>query len=176
MAAVNRRRFLLQTARAAPFAAATFRGSGRASDGDPTVIVGAGLAGLRAADLLRKAGLPVVVLEAQGRAGGRVFTARAPFDDGLHAEAGAIRIAGAHRAVLRAVRRHRLTLTPFEPPGSAVTAINKRPATTVSDQRAWTLDLKPEEGGLTPSALFERYVGQLPADLSDPAAPASALE
>jgi monoamine oxidase len=172
---VNRRRFLEQAARAAPFAALGLRVSARAIDGNPTVIVGAGLAGLRAADLLRKAGLPVVVLEAQGRAGGRVLTVRAPFDEGLHAEAGAIRIAGAHRAVLRAVRRHRLSLVPFEPPGSAVTAIDKRPATTLDDQRAWTLDLKPGERGLTPSALFEHYVGRLPADLSDPAAPASAL-
>jgi monoamine oxidase len=172
---VNRRRFLQQSARAAPFAAIALSASARTIDVNPTVIVGAGLAGLRAADLLRKAGLPVVVLEAQGRAGGRVLTVRAPFDEGLHAEAGAIRIAGAHRAVLRAVRRHRLTLVPFEPTGSAVTAIDKRPATTLDDQRAWTLDLKPSERGLTPSALFERYVGGLPADLSDPAASASAL-
>jgi monoamine oxidase len=172
---VNRRRFLEQSARVAPFAALAFRASARAIDANPTVIVGAGLAGLRAADLLRKAGLPVVVLEAQGRAGGRVLTVRAPFDEGLYAEAGSIRIAGAHRAVLRAVRRHRLTLVPFEPSGSAVTAIDKRPATTVDGQRAWALDLKPSERGLTPSALFEHYVGQLPADLSDPAAPPSAV-
>jgi len=172
---VNRRSFLQQSARAAPFAAFALRGGARAIDDNPTVIVGAGLAGLRAADLLHKAGLRVVVLEAQGRAGGRVLTVRAPFDEGLHAEAGAIRIAGAHRAVLRAVRRHRLSLVPFEPSGSAVTAIDKQPATTLADQRAWTLDLKPGERGLTPSALFEHYVGRLPADLSDPAAPVSTL-
>ena len=171
---MNRRRFLQQSARAVPFAAIALSASARAIDGNPTVIVGAGLAGLRAADLLRKAGLPVMVLEAQGRAGGRVLTVRAPFDEGLHAEAGAIRIASAHRAVLRAVRRHRLALVPFASSDSAVTAIDKRPATTLDDQRAWTLDLKPSERGLTPSALFEHYVGQLPADLSDPAASASA--
>jgi monoamine oxidase len=173
---VNRRRFLVQSARAAPFAAVALRNSARAADGDPTVVVGAGLAGLRAADLLREAGLPVVVLEAQGRPGGRVLTIRAPFDEGLHAEAGAIRIASAHRAVLRAVRRHRLTLVPFEPPGSAVTAIDRRPAITLDDQLAWMLDLKPHERGLTPAALLEHYVGRLPADLANPAAPASALK
>jgi monoamine oxidase len=172
---VNRRRFLQLSARAAPFGAIALHANARAIESNPTVVVGAGLAGLRAADLLRQAGLPVIVLEAQGRAGGRVLTVRAPFDEGLHAEAGAIRIAGAHRAVLRAVRRHRLTLVPFEPPGLAVTAIDKRPATTLDDQRAWTLELKPSERGLTPSALFEHYVGRLPADLSDPAASASAL-
>jgi monoamine oxidase len=90
----------------------------------------------------------------------------------MYAEAGAIRIAGAHRAVLRAVRRFRLMLAPFEPSGAAVTAIGKRAATTLDDQRAWALDLKPDERGLTPAALFEHYVGQLPAELSDPAASA----
>jgi monoamine oxidase len=172
---VNRRRFLQQSARAAPFAAFALRASSCAPGGHPTVIVGAGLSGLRVADLLHKAGLPVVVLEARERPGGRVLTVRTPFDEGLHAEAGAIRIASAHRAVLRAVRRYRLSLVPFEPSGSAVTAIDRRPAATLDDQRAWPLDLKPGERGLTPSALFEHYVGQLPAELSDPAAPASAL-
>jgi len=175
MPPVNRRRFLQQSARAAPFAAFALHAGARALDEPPTVIVGAGLAGLRTADLLRQAGVPVIVLEARGRVGGRVLTVRAPFDDGLHAEAGAIRIASAHRAVLRAVRRHRLMLVPFEPAGSAVTAIDKRPAATLDEQRAWPLDLKPDERGLTPSALFERYVGRLPAGLSDPAAPVSAL-
>ena len=56
----------------------------------------------------------MVVLEARERSGGRVLTVRSPFDDGLSGEAGPIRIAGAHRAVLRAVREHGLTLVPFE--------------------------------------------------------------
>lgn len=172
---VNRRRFLRQFVAAAPAAAIALRANAGAIDNNPTVIVGAGLAGLRAAELLRNAGLPVVVFEAQGRVGGRVLTVRAPFDEGLHAEAGAIRFAGAHQGVLRAVRRHRLKLVPFTPSGADLTAINGRPAATPDGQRAWTLDLKPAERGLTPSALFEHYVGGLPADLSDPAAPASAF-
>jgi monoamine oxidase len=168
---VNRRRFLQQSARAAPYAAFALRAG--AVDSKPTVIVGAGLAGLRAADLLRQAGLPVIVLEAQGRAGGRVLTIRQGFDEGLHAEAGAFRIAGAHRAVLRAVRSHRLPLVPFDRSGADVTAIDKRPARTVEEQRAWMLELKPSERGLAPSTLLEHYVGTLAADLSDPAPPAS---
>src|SRR6266436_1224616 len=94
------------------------------SSTDPTVVIGAGLAGLRAADLLRRAGRPVVVLEARERAGGRVVTLRSSFDDGLHAEAGPIRISGAHRTALQLIRSFRLTLVPFESPsGSSVVSI-----------------------------------------------------
>jgi monoamine oxidase len=40
------------------------------------VVVGAGLAGLAAADALRRAGADVVVVEARDRVGGRVFSKR----------------------------------------------------------------------------------------------------
>ena len=56
------------------------------------VVVGAGMAGLVAADALLRAGHEPVVLEAQQRVGGRVYTLREPFAAGLYAEAGAMRI------------------------------------------------------------------------------------
>lgn len=43
------------------------------------VVVGAGMAGLVAADALLRAGHDPVVLEAQQRVGGRVYTLREPF-------------------------------------------------------------------------------------------------
>jgi monoamine oxidase len=120
------------------------------------VIIGAGLAGLCAADVLRKAGRGVAVLEARDRAGGRVLTVRSPFDDHLHGEAGPIRIAGVHRAVLRAARSFGLTLTPFESSqGLPVVALEGKPAT------AATLN------GFDPGTLLDRYVGVLPSDLAD---------
>ena len=111
-----------------------------------------------------KAGRPVVVLEARERAGGRVLTIRAPFADGLHAEAGPSRIAGVHQAVLKAARAFGLTLTPYESSqGSSVVAINGRAATAEEIVRgALTLDLKPEERALVPAALLDRYVGTRP--------------
>ena len=53
------------------------------------LVLGAGLAGLAAAYELNRAGFGVTVLEARGRAGGRVRTYRDPFADGLYAEMGA---------------------------------------------------------------------------------------
>ena len=53
------------------------------------VVVGAGLAGMRAAIRLRDAGAEVMVLEAGDRAGGRARTVRSPFAGGQYAETGA---------------------------------------------------------------------------------------
>jgi monoamine oxidase len=48
--------------------------------GTRVVVVGAGFAGLAAADSLRARGAEVTVLEARGRVGGRVWSV--PFGDG----------------------------------------------------------------------------------------------
>ena len=81
-----------------------------------------------------------------------MLTVRSPFDDGLHGEAGPIRIAGVHQAVLRATKSFGLSLTPFESSqGSAVVAIQGK-ATTAADA-----------DGFDPGTLLDRYVGVLPA-------------
>src|SRR5688572_22898102 len=65
------------------------------------IVLGAGLAGLAAAHELDAAGFDVTILEARARPGGRVYTMREPFSDGLYAEAGAARIQDAHAFTLR---------------------------------------------------------------------------
>ncbi len=69
------------------------------------VVVGAGLAGLTAAELLIAAGLRVVLLEAGRRVGGRVRTVRAPLVGGQHVESGAEWIDTVHERMLRLLSR-----------------------------------------------------------------------
>jgi monoamine oxidase len=165
---ITRRRFLSLAAAPAlisPSAAAqALEATGR------VVVVGAGLAGLHAADLLRKRGREVVVLEARTHAGGRVLTIRSPFDDSLHGEAGASRIAAAHTTVLQLAREHRLTVVPFESPAGSpvVNVAGSRIRSDRFDRVTLPLDLRADEKGLSPSALLDRYAGNLPADLADP--------
>lgn len=72
----------------------------RTGRGQQVIVVGAGVAGLVAARELLRAGYEVVVLEASHRIGGRVYTVREPFADGLYAEAGAMRFPSAHTLLM----------------------------------------------------------------------------
>jgi monoamine oxidase len=139
---------------------------------DRVLIIGAGLAGLVAAYELRKSGHGVIVLEAQQRPGGRVYTVREPFSDGLYAEVGAARIPDNHDLTLRYVREFDLPLTPFHPAGSRMYSIGGKRIR--ADARGeWIageapLDLKPGEKKLGQWALLEKYIGGALAELGDP--------
>lgn len=94
--------------------------SSRAGEATPkkkVLILGAGLAGMVAAQELLKAGHDATILEASLRPGGRVHTLREPFSDGLCAEAGAGRIPEWHDLTLRYVREFGLEaeLEPYRP-------------------------------------------------------------
>jgi monoamine oxidase len=77
------------------------------------IVVGAGMAGLVAAYELLRAGHDVVVLEAQQRVGGRVYTLREPFSDGLYAEAGAMRIPRSHQLTMDYIAHFNLPAADF---------------------------------------------------------------
>jgi monoamine oxidase len=76
------------------------------------LIIGAGMAGLVAAHELRRQGHEPLVLEAQNRVGGRIYTLRS-FAPGLYAEAGAMRIPAAHTLTLEYCRQFDLPMRPF---------------------------------------------------------------
>ncbi|NUM47182.1 MAG: FAD-dependent oxidoreductase [Anaerolineales bacterium] len=77
------------------------------------IIVGAGMAGLVAADLLLQAGHHPIILEAQHRLGGRILTLREPFAPGLYGEAGAMRLPQSHTLTMAYVEKFGLKHFPF---------------------------------------------------------------
>lgn len=77
------------------------------------VIVGGGMAGLAAGLELKQAGHDPVILEAQRRLGGRIYTLRDPFMEGLYAEVGAMRIPRAHELTLAYINKFGLKTHDF---------------------------------------------------------------
>lgn len=75
------------------------------------VILGAGVAGLAAAERLLDQGLRVIVLEARDRVGGRVATLRDPVTD-VSLELGAEFVHGRPAALLKRIHRAGLTVSP----------------------------------------------------------------
>jgi monoamine oxidase len=76
------------------------------------IVIGAGMAGLVAAFELARQGHDPIILEAQNRVGGRVYTLRS-FAPGLYAEAGAMRIPRVHDLTLAYCDLFGLQLRPF---------------------------------------------------------------
>jgi len=77
------------------------------------LIVGAGLAGPSAGYELKKAGHTPVILEPQQRVGGRVYTLRDPFTEGLYGEVGAMRIPRAHTLTMSYIEKFDLKTNDF---------------------------------------------------------------
>jgi monoamine oxidase len=85
-----------------------------ATDSANVIIVGAGVAGLAAARLLGEAGLRVLVLEARGRIGGRVWTIYSPH--GAPVELGAEFIHGLPPIIFDKIRSANLDVREFTGP------------------------------------------------------------
>lgn len=88
-------------------------GLGKTISPKKVVIVGAGLAGLSVALLLKNAGHKVVVLEADSRVGGRVASIRHPFSTGLYYEAGAARFSNKHHLMMQYIKKFQLPIFPY---------------------------------------------------------------
>ncbi len=133
------------------------------------LIIGAGLAGLAAADVLLRAGHRPLILEAQNRVGGRVCTLREPFADGLYAEAGAMRIPRAHRLTMAYLERFKLPTLPFtmSNPQAYYHLHGKRHriAEATADPRRLGFAVHPHEEGRPFGALWEAALAPLVARL-----------
>src|SRR5215213_9244728 len=99
----SRRQFVATTASAMMACVHTRPARLAAPERVQVLVVGAGLAGLAAADELTRRGRDVLVVEARTRPGGRVLTLREPFDDGLRVEAGAMYVGRGDELVRRYV-------------------------------------------------------------------------
>lgn len=121
------------------------------------IIVGAGLAGLAAGYELDRAGHDVVIIEAQGRVGGRIQTLREPFSDGLYAEAGGMRFPAAHDLTMAYVHAFGLRTSPFTMgnPNAYIYMHGRR-------MRQWEFARDPSLLGF---AVHPHEQGQLPAQL-----------
>ena len=141
----------------------------RSSPPKRIIIVGAGLAGLSAAYELTQAGHDVTVLEARNRPGGRVFTLRDPFPEGLYAEAGASRVPDHHHFTLKYAELFGLTLDPFEPPGlpSIYYIRGEQIRSEPGKEINWPHRLTSEERALGLSGMRQKYIRSLLADIGD---------
>ena len=83
------------------------------------LIIGAGMAGMVAASMLKQAGHQVTIVESNTRVGGRIKTFRNTKDkkyfesDKVYAEAGAMRIPTIHQMVLKYIDQLKLKTQPF---------------------------------------------------------------
>lgn len=124
------------------------------------IVIGGGIAGLVSAYELKRAGHEVVLLEAQNRVGGRVYTCRS-LAPGLYAEYGAMRIPRVHELTLSYCKKFGLELRPFVM-GNPKTLVH------VGGQRMTMAEAEMDPNQL-PFDLAEHERGRTYADLWDEA-------
>jgi monoamine oxidase len=129
------------------------------------LIIGAGMAGLVAAYELKRQGHTPVILEAQGRVGGRVYTLREPFAPGLYAEAGAMRIPRAHNLTLEYCSLFKLPMRPFVMgnPNGLVYVGGQRMTAAQANEHPENLpfNLSPSEHGHSADDLWQNAIADL---------------
>jgi monoamine oxidase len=128
------------------------------------LVIGAGMAGLVAAFELKRQGHEPIVLEAQNRVGGRIYTLR-DFAPGLYAEAGAMRIPRVHNLTLEYCRLFKLPLRPFvmgNPKGLVyVGGVRMTSQEAAADPGRLPFELLAHEQGRTADAMWEEAIAEI---------------
>lgn len=134
------------------------------------IIVGAGLAGLSAGYELKRAGHTPVILEAQQRVGGRVYTLRDPFTEGLYAEVGAMRIPRAHSLTMAYIEKFGLKTSDFTMDNSNayyyIGGHKMRASAAHADPSLMGFEVAPNEVGKTSGQMYMQALKPL-LDLLD---------
>jgi monoamine oxidase len=128
------------------------------------LVIGAGMAGLVAAFELKRQGHQPVVLEAQNRVGGRIYTRRS-FASGLYAEAGAMRIPRVHNLTLEYCRLFDLPLRPFvmgNPKGLVhIGGVRLTSQEAAEDPGRLPFELAAHEQGRTADSMWEEAIAEV---------------
>jgi monoamine oxidase len=124
------------------------------------IVIGAGMAGLATAFELVALGHDVTLLEARTRPGGRVFTIREPFADGLYAEGGAMQVFDSHARAQRYIQQFGLELDPIQPArlASVTHIMGRRIEVKPGDRVAWPFAVNETEKNQSAGELYARYV------------------
>ena len=124
------------------------------------IVVGAGLAGLAAAQELKSRGHKVTVLEARSRPGGRVSTLREPFPEGLYAEEGAAAYSESYSEALKLINKYNFEKIPWAMPGDGIIyhLNGKRMVSNKGEVLDWPYELNAREKGKDPFALVKMYI------------------
>src|SRR5689334_5158983 len=147
---LSRRRFVAATASTLIAGCAKIGSPQTANDAEHVgvLVVGAGLAGLAAANEILGRDHDLLVVEARRRPGGRVLTLREPFDEGLHAEAGAMYVGRGDELVRRYVLELGLTFAPQPEPlglSSVYYARGQRIVVPPGSEPTWPAPLTEDE-------------------------------
>ena len=128
------------------------------------IVVGAGISGLTAAFELMQSGHDVSVFEARLRPGGRVYTMRGEFADGMYAEAGAYDFGDAYTLLQHYIHLFEL---PIDAGGAAEKTASanetfflggKRYIVPAGTEPDWPYTLTAEERKLGLRGLWDRYL------------------
>ncbi|MBS1789289.1 MAG: FAD-dependent oxidoreductase [Acidobacteria bacterium] len=141
----------------------------RAGAAKKVIIIGAGLAGMCAAYELVQAGHEVTVLEARMRSGGRVWTLRDNYPEGMYAEAGATNVFDNHEWTNKYIKLLGVAIDQMESTsGASIYYLRgKRIVMKPGSPVDWPLELKADEKGLSRGALWTKYVVPAVKELGD---------